>query len=137
VAVTFHWQRNKYAGQVPLLYIHIIRVLITTLLQEYTVQAGSAPSEHVLNIPFYTQYERNGFVYGAHPNYRGAGAEYNWAHVQWENGTDAVTGTMLYKKYKARIHGFILHPKGGTYAIIYSHVENIPKPICDARCIWK
>jgi hypothetical protein len=54
VGVTFHWQRNKYAGQVPLLYNHIVRVLITTLFQEYAVQAESATNVHVLNIPFYT-----------------------------------------------------------------------------------
>jgi hypothetical protein len=34
VSVTFHWQRDNDAGQVPLLYNHIFRVLITTLFQE-------------------------------------------------------------------------------------------------------
>jgi hypothetical protein len=68
-------------------------------------------------------------VYRAHPNYRGAGAYYDGAHVQWENGTDAVTGTMLYKNYIAHIHGFILHPNGGTDATIHSTVDNIPQPI--------
>jgi hypothetical protein len=49
VGGTFHWQRDKYAGQVPLLYNHIICLLIMILFQEFAVQAESATNEHVLN----------------------------------------------------------------------------------------
>jgi hypothetical protein len=53
--------------------------------------------------------------------------------VQWENGTDALTGTLFYKNYIAHIHGFILHPNSGNSAIIHSTMENIPKPIVTHR----
>jgi hypothetical protein len=47
------------------------------------MQAGSGTNELVLNIPFYMEYEQNGFMYRGHPSYHGAGAYYDWAHVQW------------------------------------------------------
>lgn len=68
--VTFVWQRNKHAGLQPLLQEPILSLLITTIFAEHTANANPPAAPE---IPFSTEYEHNGFVYQAHPNYRGEG----------------------------------------------------------------
>jgi Plavaka transposase len=124
VNATFGWIRDKHEGLQPLLQEHIMRLLITTTFADHTVNANPPAASHMLEIPFFTEYERNGFVYRAHPNYRGEGAYYDWANVQWEIGHDPVTNTPIVKASIARILGFIQHPSGEFQAIIHSVIDN-------------
>ena len=131
VDATLHWHRTKHDGLVPLHHDHIIRVLITTLFPDYAELTVDGTSL-ALQIPFFTEYERNGFIYRAHPNYRGNGAYYDWAQIQWEIGdNDSITGNAQYQNYIGRIHGFILHPDGDTYAVVHSTIDNKPRRVLD------
>jgi hypothetical protein len=60
-----------------------------------------------LRIPFFTEYQRNGNVYHAHPDYRRDGAYYDWAHVKWWDGDD-VDGNQLSTDIIGQILGFLL-----------------------------
>ena len=130
VDATLRWHRSKHDGLVPLHHDHIIRVLITALFADFAelTESGSL----ALQIPFFTEYERNGFIYRAHPNYRGNGAYYDWAQIQWEIGNgDPVTGNPQFQNFIGRIHGFILHPDGDTYAVVHSTIDNKPRRLLD------
>ena len=76
-----------------------------------------------LVIPFFTQYERRGIIYRAHPKYRGDHAYYDWAFVKWVIGTNPVSNVDIHKPYVARILGFIRHPDGDVRAVIQSVKE--------------
>lgn len=117
------WKREKHIGLEPLLQEHIMRLLITNVYAAHVSLYDAADPQNALAIPFFTEYERNGFVYRAHPNYRGEGAYYDWANVQWELGNDPITDTPIIKPYIARILGFIQHPSGDIQAIIHSTIE--------------
>jgi hypothetical protein len=125
VDVTFDWKNNQFSGLEPLHQDHIVQVLITQLLEEYALPDNNTEGGLILETPFFTEYERNGFVYCGHPNYRGLGAYYDWAKICWEDGYDAISGKPQYKNYIGRIHGFILHPIGNYYAIIHSTKSNM------------
>jgi hypothetical protein len=64
VRADFEWQREKHAGLQPILQEHITRLLVTTLFADYATEA-TANGTHGLQIPFFTEYERNGFGYQA------------------------------------------------------------------------
>ena len=85
-----------------------------------TVAATTDIPAHVtLDIPYYTEYDKDGVVYRAHPKYRGENPYYDWAYVQWNldnNDTDEDTVTSII----ARIMCFIRHPDGTLMAIIHS-----------------
>jgi hypothetical protein len=117
------WRREKYQGLTPLLHEHIIRLLITELFLLYAVPRGTNGAVTVLKVPFFTEYERNGFVYRAHPNYRGEGAYYDWAKIKWQIGVDPATHQPIHEIYIGRILGFIKHPNGETKAIVHSVME--------------
>jgi hypothetical protein len=74
INVDLHWAHDKYDGLTPLYHDNIIAHFIMQLFDNYAFidQQGD---RHV-EIPYFTEYERNGFVYRAHPNYRGNGAYY-------------------------------------------------------------
>jgi hypothetical protein len=72
---------------------------------------------------FFTEYERNGFVYRAHPKYRGESAYYDWAYVKWVIGTHPVTNADICQPYPARILGFFQHPDGEVKAVVHSVKE--------------
>jgi hypothetical protein len=129
VDVSFKWHRQKYDGCEPLLQEHIMGLLVTSLFHAYATPSTLDISSSVLDVEFFTEYERNRFVYRGHPNYRGAGQYYDWAQVKWEIGETIVTGEPIYKNYIGRIHGFIRHPDGDVYAIIHSTIDNVPIPI--------
>ena len=82
VGASFSWKNNKYDGQFPLHHAHIMRLLVMEFVATHA--PGNGPGPQSISVPYFTEYERNGFVYRAHPNYRGEGAYYDWAFVQWE-----------------------------------------------------
>jgi hypothetical protein len=121
ISVDLHWARARYDGLTPLYHDHIIAHFIMQLFHEYAVvdQKG----DRQLEIPYFTEYECNGFVYRAHPNYRGNGAYYDWVKVNWEVDTDNTTGEVTYTSFMGRMLGFFTHPDGETNAIIHSVKE--------------
>ena len=123
VRCSFDWKRAKHSGLVPLHQVHVIRTLILTLFQMHANPPGNGEDNAVLDIPFYTEYERNGFVYRAHPDYRGEGPYYDWANIKWHVADDPVTGLPIHQSFIARILGFIKHPNGEFHAIIHSVLE--------------
>jgi len=66
------------------------------------------------DLDFFTEYERNGFVYRAHPKYRGESAYYDWAYINWhlDDGTEQLV--------IGRILSFFCHPDGELMAIVHS-----------------
>jgi hypothetical protein len=70
VEVSFDWKNNQFSGLEPLHQDHIVRVLITQLLGKYALPDTNTEGGLILEIPFFKEYERNGFVYRGHPNYR-------------------------------------------------------------------
>jgi hypothetical protein len=123
------WKRDKHTGLQPLHHDHIMRLLITTIYTTHVSLFEANDPKNALDIPFFTEYERNGFVYRAHPDYRGEGAYYDWANVQWEFGNDPVTGEGINKPFIARILGFIQLTSGEIQAIVHS-VKEDPKGLC-------
>jgi hypothetical protein len=121
INVDLHWARDKYDGLTPLYHDHIIAHFIMQLFDNYAIidQQG----DRHLEIPYFTEYERNGFVYRAHPNYRGTGAYNDWVKVNWEVDTDTTTGEVTYSSVIGRILGFFTHPDGETNAVIHSVKE--------------
>jgi hypothetical protein len=124
VVADLRWKREKHIGLEPLLQEHIMRLLITNVYAAHASLYDAGDPQKALEIPFFTEYERNSFVYRAHPNYRGEGAYYDWANVQWEVGNDPITDEPIYKAYIARILGFIQHPSGEIQAIVHSVRES-------------
>ena len=126
--VSFLWNNPKYAQHIPMYQTEIIALLFTSFFDLHaTVDANS--SRRTLTVPFYTEYERNKFVYRAHPQYRGEHPYYDWALVQWVVGTDPVTDAEIHETYPARILGFIRIPGGSINAIVHSVKE--PSPSSD------
>ena len=123
------WKRDKHTGLEPIHQAHIIRLLITEVYATHVSLFEADDPKTALDIPFFTEYERNGFVYRAHPDYRGEGAYYDWAKVQWEVGNDPITDEPIYKPYIARILGFIQQESGEIQAIIHS-VKEERKGLC-------
>ena len=131
VGASFSWKNNKYDGQFPLHHAHIMRLLVMEFVAAHA--PGNGPGPQSISVPYFTEYERNGFVYRAHPNYRGEGAYYDWAFVQWETGTDAMDGSPICQNYIGRILGFVTHPGNlETYAIVHSTMDD-PNPAVDHR----
>jgi hypothetical protein len=121
IDVDLIWDREKYAGLIPLHHDAIVRHFITCLFHDYASLDGN--NQKNLRIPFFTEYERNGFVYRAHPNYRGQGPYYDWVQVKWEIGEDQETGLPIYSAFIARVLGFFKNPNGEVNAIIHSVKE--------------
>jgi hypothetical protein len=92
VDVSFDWKNDQFNGLEPLHQDHIVQVLITQLLEEYALPDANTEGGLVLEIPFFTEYEQNGFVNRGHQNCRGLGAYNNGAKVCWEDGQDAISG---------------------------------------------
>jgi Plavaka transposase len=120
VTASFHWKRTKHDGLVPLHQDHIIRTILTTLFTAYATPSTALIGATMLEIPFFTEYSRNDFIYRAHPNYRGDGPYYDWARVNWYIGDDPETGEEIHKSVIARILAFIQHPDGEIHAIVHS-----------------
>lgn len=120
VNASFHWMSTKHDNLVPLHQDDIIRTLITTLFTAYASPAVTPNGATTLEIPFFTEYARNDFIYRAHPNYRGEGAYYDWAMINWYVGDNPETGEALHRPYIGRILAFIRHPDGELHAIVHS-----------------
>ena len=124
VTAQFSWQKKKYDGLFPLHHEHIMRLLMLQFFQTYAPLAQIGEGQRILEIQFFTEYERNGFVYRAHPNYRGEGAYYDWVDIQWEIGAHPTTGIPIFQNYIGRILGFITHPgNADMYAIVHSTMD--------------
>ena len=134
VNAVFTWTNQQYEGLLPLHHAHIMRpLLLTAFFEEHANPAPSGAITQSLSIPFFTESERNDFVYRAHPNYRGEGAYYDWVSIRWETGTDLITEAPIFQNYIGRILGFIMHPGNhDTYAIVHSTMDD-PNPTVDHR----
>jgi hypothetical protein len=73
-----------------------------------------------LEVPYFTEYERNGVVYRAHPQYRGEYQYYDWAYIRWNLGEDRRTGDETFQSVIGRLLGFFRHPDGFLMAIVHS-----------------
>jgi hypothetical protein len=60
IDVDLIWDLEKYAGLIPLHHDAIVRHFITSLFKDYALLELN--NQKVLEIPFFTEYERNGFV---------------------------------------------------------------------------
>ena len=85
------------------------------------VRLAANGTKHIsLELPFYTEYQRNSFVYRAHPLYRSQYPYYDWVHVQWWDGEDLVTGEPKHLSIIGHILLFFRHPDGSLMAVIHS-----------------
>ena len=62
------WKRTEYASLVPMMHDSILALLGSKLLAKYGTQSQDDVPVTSLDVRFFTEYERNGFVYRAHPN---------------------------------------------------------------------
>ena len=124
----FFWKRLKHNPLTLLYQNDILALLFSQLFLRYaSALPGDSPvTVRQLEIPFFSEYERNGFVYRAHPLYRGESAYYDWAFVQWVVGQNPVSNAVIHKPYVARILGFVKHPCGDMQAIVHSVKEPPP-----------
>ena len=83
----------------------ILALLFSQLFVRYAsaVPGHSTMTVRQVAILFFLEYERNRFVYRAHPLYRGESSYYDWANVQWVVSQTPVTNTVIHKPYVARI----------------------------------
>ena len=115
------WERNIHEGLKLIHHEAIVALLGSTLLTEHgqIMHAGSHDQHLALDVPVFTEYERNGFVYRAHPNFRGT-PYYDWAYIQWWDGDNSVTQEAMTKSIIGRILCFIKHPDGALMAVVHS-----------------
>ena len=73
-----------------------------------------------LDILFYTEYQRNGFVYRAHPCYCSENPYYDWVYIKWCVGDDPATHKPKIVSIIGRILTFRRHPDGGIRAVVHS-----------------
>ncbi len=119
VQADFSWNKRMQHYPMPLSLPCIHQLLI----DEYFNNRAS-PST-ILDIPFYTQYERNNFIYRAHPSFRQESQWYDWAYVKWVT-TNPVTGVDVDEQYSARILGFITDPIDNELKAIIHSVKEAP-----------
>jgi hypothetical protein len=131
VSVKLLWKHAKHHRLEPLHHENIITLLITNLFQAYSTPPVEVGGCAIMETPFFTEYERNGFVYRPHPTYQGNGAYYDWAQVRWETGIDAATGEPIFAPFIGQILGFIAHPSGNINAIIHSVLEDLDGLVLD------
>jgi hypothetical protein len=103
--------------------LHFATICQKLLDELFATFATSNGNEARLTIPFFTQYERRGIIYRAHPLFRREHAYYDWAFVKWVVGQDPLTGLDEVQPYVGRILGFIQHPDGEMKAIVHSVKE--------------
>jgi hypothetical protein len=115
------WNKPDYTGFVPLMHDSIIALLGSKLLTKYGTEtfADGVPIT-TLDVPFCTEYQRNDFVYRAHPKYRNEKAYYDWAYIKWWDGEDPVTLEAKYVSIIGRILCFFHHPDGELMAVVHS-----------------
>jgi hypothetical protein len=121
VQATVLWKLSKNANA-PLRHQGQILALLAT--KYFGDHAQDDPDAQRLRIPFFTEYQRNGTVYRAHPDYKGNGAYYDWSNVKWWDGDDA-DGNPISTNIIGQILGFFTDPGDGEVkAIIHSTLAN-------------
>ena len=123
--VSFSWNNPKYAAQSLLYQTEIMSLLFKNFFKLHA-NIDATSGRQILEIPFYTEYERNEFVYRAHPYYRCEHPYYDWALVKWVVGTHPVTNAETHESFPARILGFVQTPTGSINAIVHSVKEPTP-----------
>ena len=116
------WKKTEYTGLVPLMHDAILALLGSKLLLKYGL-VHTDPNDVItttLDIPFFTEYQRNGIVYRAHPRYRGGHAYYDWVYIKWWDGEDVHTHETKYVSIIGRILCFFQHPNGELMAVVHS-----------------
>ena len=116
------WNNSDNAHLIPLMHDSILSLLGSKFLLDYgTVDTNrEGVTTTTLSIPFFTEYQRNGIVYRAHPCYRQENAYYDWAYIKWWDREDENTQVTKYVYLIARILCFFSHPNGELMAIIHS-----------------
>ena len=116
------WRKEKHNGLVPLMCSDILSFLGKELFVEYSTLSSPLNDNLflTLDIEFYTEYQRNGFVYRSHPLYRGEHPYYDFAYIKWSMGSDPVTQEEIIESIIARILCFFRHPSGELMAVIHS-----------------
>ena len=118
----FIFKNPKYALHCPLLHDDILAFLGSRLLPTFGTHPNNNPDDQTttLDVPFFTEYQRNGFVYRTHPYYRSKHAYYDWAYIQWWDGDDPLTGEPKHVSIIGRILLFFTHPDGSNMAVVHS-----------------
>ena len=116
------WEKEKNQNLCLLLQDEILAYLGSELfLKHATPDNPNNPNGNsYLDIPFYTEYERNGYVYRAHPKYRGEYPYYDWAKIKWWDGNVANMEEEQFVSIIGKIMVFFLHPTDGYMAIVHS-----------------
>ena len=122
VEASISWHKEKHQGLVPLMSCEIMSYLGQELFSEFstTLQNNHLNASRFLDIEFYTEYQRNGFVYRAHPLYRRENPYYDWAYVKWCLGQQPDTQEEIIQSIIARILCFFCHPNGELMAVVHS-----------------
>lgn len=126
VTSLFCWKQEKQGEGLPLHENQIRGFVAQTLFTDYS--SPTSVGGRTLTIPFFTEYERNKFVYRAHPKYRGGAAYYDWAKIKWEVSKDPVTGVVVEQSFIGRVLCFIQHPDGKPRVIVHSCMSGTDEP---------
>jgi hypothetical protein len=100
--------------------------LLEFLIQEFFESDGkvtvdeSGTSYKYLELPCFTEYQRDDTVYRCHPKYRGENAYYDWCHIKWWDGEDPITNQPKEIRLIGRIHLFVETPDGTVKAVVQS-----------------
>ena len=129
------WKTGKNTDVALLWEDPIKGFLASRLFVQYSI-ATDTNEGRMLDIPFFTEYERNGFVYRAHPKYRGENPYYDWAFISWVTGTDITTGLDKTESVIGRILCFITHPNGELMALIHSCKQGTDEQHGVYRTYW-
>lgn len=122
VNACFQWHNENNNDLVPLMKDEVLSFLGSELMNAYASTEYPPNSDPImsLEIPFYTEYQRNGFVYRAHPRYRRENAYYDWAYIKWAGETDSDADSDTFRSIIARILCFFRHPDGEFMVVIQS-----------------
>ena len=118
ILIDIRWNRRKNNPLVKkiLLQNHLFRFLRDQFFHaNCTEEIGDADiANNVLNLRCFTEYQRNGKNYRAHPKYQGDRPYYDWCYINWITDDNTILSLL------GRIHLFIETPNGEIKAVVQS-----------------
>jgi len=117
------WKNNHNVDALPLLHDYVLAFIGRHLLSTFgnVVPATNTMASHKrLEVAYFTEYERHGVIYRAHPLYRKKTPYYDWAYVRWELQNTRGTMSPTVQNIIGRILCFFRHPDGNLMAVVHS-----------------
>jgi hypothetical protein len=117
------WKNQANTKNRPILADSVLGFVGKQLLPAYgnvVPATDTHPAHKKLEIAYFTEYERDGIIYRAHPCYRGGPAWYDWAYVSWTFDGDGRNRQETHQSLIGRILCFFRHPQGELMAVVHS-----------------